>query len=119
MRRILAVLVLGSVALGACGSGDVGVQTAAGTVAEIPEAARAGGITPVDVVVDANESSVFDVVSAFELNHIPDAKRWAREVVAYRPYDTDDLTLSRLRAALAKHDPPPGVVDQIVASLSL
>ena len=111
------MLALGSLA--ACTTGDADPQPAASTVAEIPAVASSGSVTSVDVVVDANDAPIFDVVTAFELNDIPEAGRWAREVVAYRPYDVADPTLARLRQQLVRQKPPPGVVDQIVASLSV
>ena len=48
------------------------------------------------------------------------AARWAREVEEYQPYPTDDLSFAKLRQELAKYNPGLwGVVDQIIASLSL
>lgn len=55
----------------------------------------------------------------FEAAGIPNAARWAREVEEYRPYPTDDPTFAKLRRELAKYNPAPGVVDQIIATLSL
>jgi len=37
----------------------------------------------------------------------------------YRPYTTDDPDFARLRRELAKYNPAPGVVDQIIATLTL
>jgi len=34
-----------------------------------------------------------------------------------RPYPSDDPTFAKLRQNLAKYNPAPGVVDQIVATL--
>jgi hypothetical protein len=50
---------------------------------------------------------------------VPNAARWAREVVEYRPYPTDDPTFAKLRQNLAKYNPPAGVVDQIISVLTL
>jgi hypothetical protein len=40
-------------------------------------------------------------------------------VQEYRPYPTNDPTFAKLRQNLAKYNPGPGVVDAIVATLSL
>jgi hypothetical protein len=56
---------------------------------------------------------------AFEAAGIPNAARWAREVDEYRPYDTADPNFGKLRRELAKYNPAPGVVDRIIATLSL
>ena len=50
---------------------------------------------------------------------MPNGARWAKEVVEYRPYPTDDPTFAKLRSNLAKYNPPAGVADQIIATLSL
>jgi hypothetical protein len=60
-----------------------------------------------------------ELQKAFEAAGIPSAARWAREVEEYRPYPTDDPTFAKLRRELAKYNPAPGVVDQIIATLSL
>lgn len=47
------------------------------------------------------------------------ASRWAVEVVEYRPYPTNAPNMAKLRQSPTRYNPAPGVVDQIVASLSL
>lgn len=47
------------------------------------------------------------------------AARWAGEVVEDRPYPTNDPTFAKLRQNLAKYNPAPGLVDQIISALSL
>jgi hypothetical protein len=37
----------------------------------------------------------------------------------YRPYPTDDPSLTKLRQELAKYNPGPDVVDKIVAVLTV
>jgi len=69
--------------------------------------------------VNANTASQAEIAQALTSNGVPNGARWAGEVVEYRPYPTDDPTLAKLRQNLAKYNPGPGVVDQIVASLSL
>src|SRR5436190_11008382 len=69
--------------------------------------------------VNANTASQDEVAAALAANGVPNASRWAVEVVEYRPYSTDDPSLAKLRQNLAKYNPAAGVTDQIVASLSL
>ncbi|MFN8524578.1 MAG: hypothetical protein U0821_15885 [Chloroflexota bacterium] len=69
--------------------------------------------------VNANTASRADLQKAFETAGISNAARWAREVEEYRPYPTDDPGFAKLRKELAKYNPGPGVVDQIVATLAL
>jgi hypothetical protein len=69
--------------------------------------------------VNANTASQDQVQQALEAGGVPNAARWAREVVEYRPYPTDDPSLAKLRQELAKYNPSPDVVDQIIGSLTL
>jgi hypothetical protein len=69
--------------------------------------------------VSANSASRAEMQAAFEAAGISNAARWAMEVEEYRPYPTNDPTIAKLRQNLAKYNPAPGLVDQIVATLSL
>ena len=69
--------------------------------------------------VNANTASQDEVQRALEAAGVPSSARWAREVVEYRPYPTDDPSLAKLRQELRKYNPAPEVVDQIVATLTL
>jgi hypothetical protein len=69
--------------------------------------------------VSANNASRAELQAAFQAAGIPNAAAWAREVEEYRPYPTDDPNMTKLRQELAKYNPAPGVVDQIIAVLSL
>lgn len=40
-------------------------------------------------------------------------------MVEYRPYPENDPNMAKLRQELAKYNPAAGVVDQIIATLSL
>lgn len=138
--------VAGALVLTACGStattsgsiaGSAATPTqAAGPAATSPAATPAAAASPVAAAsspaaaaapaagavaqrVNANTASVAELQRAFEAAGIPSAARWAREVEEYRPYPTDDPSLAKLRRELAKYNPGPGVVDQIVATLTL
>jgi len=69
--------------------------------------------------VSANNATTAELQQAFTAAGIANPDRWAREVAEYRPYPTDDPTFAKLRGELAKYNPAPGVVDQIVATLAL
>jgi hypothetical protein len=69
--------------------------------------------------VNANSASVAEIQQALQAAGIANAARWAREVEEYRPYPTNDPSFAKLRQELAKYNPGPGVVDQIIAVLAL
>ena len=74
---------------------------------------------PVVVKPNANTASRAEMAAAFTVAGISNASRWAMEVEEYRPYPTNDPNMAKLRQNLAKYNPGPGVVDGIIASLSL
>ena len=124
-RPLLASLLLGSVlVLSACGGAATGSSAASApaTVAATPTSSAGGATSAAPVAgqkVNANTASVAELQRAFEAAGISSAARWAREVEEYRPYPTDDPSFAKLRRELAKYNPGPGVVDQIVATLTL
>ncbi len=67
--------------------------------------------------VSANNATEEELIAAFTAAGIDNAEKWADEVVEYRPYPTDDPNFTALREELAKYNPAPGVIDQIVAIL--
>jgi hypothetical protein len=69
--------------------------------------------------VSANSASRAQLQAAFQAAGISNPANWAREVEEYRPYPTNDPTFAKLRQNLAKYNPGPGVVDSIIATLSL
>ncbi len=129
---IIPVGLAGALALTACtGSAGPAPSTGAGpTRAAVSGAtpaagtggspvAGAGAASAALVKVNANTASQDEVQRALEADGVPNASRWAREVVEYRPYPTDDPSFGKLRQELAKYNPGPQVVDQIVAALTL
>lgn len=87
------------------------VEAAASSVVDAATSAAASG------KVDANTASVAELAAAFTAAGIPNAEKWAHEVEEYRPYDAADTEWTHLRDELAKYNPDPAVVDQIVATL--
>ncbi|MEO8541664.1 MAG: hypothetical protein ABI577_18130 [bacterium] len=90
--------------------------TKAGTSATAAATATSGTAT---TKVSANNASQAELQAAFTAAGITGAAQWAREVEEYRPYATSDTNLAKLRQNLVKYNPGPGVVDAIVAALSL
>lgn len=93
--------------------------TAAATAApSSTSAAPVASSTPARKV-SANSASRAELQAAFQAAGISNPANWAREVEEYRPYPTNDPTFAKLRQNLAKYNPGPGVVDGIIATLSL
>lgn len=69
--------------------------------------------------VSANNATRAELTAALQAAGVPSAANWAREVEEYRPYPTNDPNMAKLRQELAKYNPAAGVVDQIIATLSL
>ena len=94
--------------------------TTAAPSATTPSTAAATTATaPATVKANANTASQSDVQAALDAADVPNPANWAREVVEYRPYPTDEPNLTKLRQNLVKYNPGPGVVDKIVSALSL
>jgi ABC-type glycerol-3-phosphate transport system substrate-binding protein len=93
--------------------------TTATTVGPAPATTAAPTTVAARGTVSANNASRTELQAAFTAAGISSPAQWAREVEEYRPYPTDDPDLAKLRGELAKYNPGPGVVDQIVATLAL
>ena len=136
--RLSALAVAGILAFSACGGGDdkdtatPSAQTTPTTVATTvasttpttalttTTAAPATTTTaPAVAKVNANTATRAEMTTAFTAAGISNASRWALEVEEYRPYPTNDPNMAKLRQNLAKYNPGPGVVDSIIAALSL
>ena len=135
-----AIAIAGALALAACGGGGddaatPGVQASTTVTTAVPApttAAAAAGTTttaaapvttttaaPAVAKVNANTATRAQLAAAFEAANISNASRWAIEVEENPPNPTNDPTFAKLRQNLAKYNPGPGVVDAIVATLSL
>ena len=121
-RAFLVPLALtGAAALSACSGAAAPSQTtgAQAPAASSPAPARSSSPVAAVQLVNANTATQAEVEQALSADGVPSAARWAREVVEYRPYPTDDPSFAKLRQNLAKYNPAPEVVDQIVAALTL
>lgn len=136
---LAAPLAVGALLFGACSDSndDPATPTAAqptnaATTAATSPATTAGQATTAATVaatataasqaaakVSANNATRAELQAAFTAAGITGAAQWAREVEEYRPYPTTDPNMAKLRQELAKYNPGPGVVDKIVATLSL
>lgn len=100
-------------------SASAPASAAASAAASASSSSSAASSAKTAQKVNANTATVAELQAAFEAAGIANAARWAREVEEYRPYPTNDPTFAKLRGELAKYNPGPGVVDQIIAVLSL
>lgn len=96
-----------ALALTACGGDDGPPSLTEGLTSTAP---------PTETV-SANDASVEELAAAFEAAGIPNAEQWAHEVEEYRPYPADDPSWAKLRSELAKYNPHPDVLEQIIATL--
>jgi hypothetical protein len=94
-------------------------STAPATSASATTAPATTSTTRPSAKVNANTASIAELTAAFTAAGISTPDRWAREVDEYRPYATNDASFAKLRGELAKYNPAPGVVDQIISTLSL
>ena len=99
------------------GAATVAPATATATAAITSTAATTSSGSAAKV--SANNASNAELIAAFTAAGIPNPSSWAREVQEYRPYDAGDTNLTKLRQNLVKYNPAAGVVDKIVATLSL
>lgn len=125
--RLAGLGLAATLSLVACGGG--GSSTTAATAAPATTAATTAttaapaGTSTTAVPstagkVSANSATRTELEAAFTAAGISSPVQWAKEVAEYRPYATDDPTFPKLRQELAKYNPGPGVVDQIVATLA-
>jgi hypothetical protein len=79
------------------------------------------GVKPPDVSAahkqSINDSSVQDVAATLHTNQVNDPEKWARVIMQYRPYPSDDPHLGKLRQVLADNHADPRTIDQITAVL--
>lgn len=127
-HALASLLVIPVLALAACSDTKTpaSTPTATATAATSTPAATTGtatavaaSATPARAKVSANNTSRAQLQAAFEAAGIASAARWAKEVEEYRPYPATEPDMPKLRKELAKYNPGPGVVDQIIATLSL
>ncbi|MFG1748882.1 hypothetical protein [Streptosporangium sandarakinum] len=82
-----------------------------------PGGAPGGAPTSQLAKVSANTASESQIATALRDAGVPNAERWAKEVVEYRPYPADDRSLTKLREELAKYNPGQDTIDKIISVL--
>jgi hypothetical protein len=116
-RALVPLAVVGVLGLAACGGDDATdtVDTTSTTASAGTDSTTGAASTG---TVSANDASTSEIAAALDAAGVPNAERWADEIVEYRPYPTEDPDFAKLRGELAKYNPGDGVVDQIVAVLT-
>ncbi len=74
---------------------------------------------PTTPKVSANNASEDAIAAALQAAGVASPKRWAAEVVEYRPYLLDDLGLTKLVDNLLKYSPAPAALQGILSVLQL
>jgi hypothetical protein len=115
-RRAILIPVFLSLALAAC---STGTGSSVSTTAASNPAASASATTTTSTTtkVSANDASESELLAALTAAGVPNADRWAREVMEYRPYPTDDAALQKLQDNLAKYNPDSATLTAILAAL--
>jgi TRAP-type uncharacterized transport system substrate-binding protein len=116
----LAATFAATAALGlvACG-GSTTTPSGSATSAPASPTGEATGASPGTVrKVSANTASEDEIAAALAGAGVPNPKRWAEEVVEYRPYPLNDPKLTKLRTNLAKYNPGEETIDKIVSVLT-
>ena len=67
--------------------------------------------------VSANTASEAEIATALQAAGVSNPQRWAHEVVEYRPYNSTDVTLTKLRQNLAKYNPGADTLNKILSAL--
>jgi hypothetical protein len=122
IRRAIFLPAVLSLALAGCSSGASAspATTSSSTAASSAGSASVSSADPSTAAtarVSANTASESKLVAALTAAGVPNADRWAREVMEYRPYPTDDPTLQKLQDNLAKYNPDAATLAGILAAL--
>lgn len=123
----IGAVVLGA-SLAACGGSTTADPSVVVPAAEVSYLSAPGDPAPADPQpnaenqpnvekVSANTASEDAIAAALKTAGVASPKRWAAEVVEYRPYATNDVGLAKLRENLAKYNPAQKTLDQILSTL--
>jgi hypothetical protein len=124
LRSLIGLSAAAVVLVTACSSssaaGTASPDATAPASAAVPTAtasSAAGGGSSAVTQVSANGASESEIAAVLAAAGVPNADRWAREVVEYRPYDASDATLQKLQDNLAKYNPDPATLAGILSAL--
>ncbi|MEU8075266.1 hypothetical protein AB0B31_07425 [Catellatospora citrea] len=115
-RLGLAALATGMLLTG-CAATDTGTPGTSATTSAVAAAASATPAAATAAKISANNASESEIAAALRAAGVTSPERWAEEVVEYRPYETTDTALSRLRQKLAKYNPGEETMNKILAAL--
>ena len=123
-RSLFGLSAAALVLVAACSSGGAASTPAvaqptavASAVATADASGAASSSSAVTARVSANSASESELTAALTAAGVPNADRWAREVMEYRPYDTSDATLQKLQDNLAKYNPDSTTLAGILSAL--
>src|SRR5512134_1889203 len=114
----LAATCAAVIALGLGGSAAAAVVPAANFDATSSAISDSDAAALAAMKVSANTASEDEIAAALASAGVPNAKRWAKEVIEYRPYPPNDPNLTKLRNGIAKYNPGPETTDKIVSVLT-
>lgn len=114
---LVSVILLGAPAC-AGSTNDSGNSASPSATSTTQPAEASASQSPTGEKVSANTASDSEIEAALSAAGVPNAARWAHEVVEYRPYPADDPDLKKLRDNLAKYNPGEETVDKIVSALT-
>jgi hypothetical protein len=121
IRRALILPAVLGLTLAACSSGAGSSSASTPTSSSQPASSAGSAATSsagaATATVSANDASEAELVTTLSAAGVPNAERWAREVMEYRPYPTDDPTLQKLQDNLAKYNPDAATLAAILAAL--
>lgn len=122
LRAIVIGLALAA-AVAACGGSGATSAPAATPTASTSAAttttttATSSASSSTLVRVSANTATAEEITTALQAAGVPNADRWTREVMEYRPYDTSDPTIQSLQDSLAKYNPSAETLQAILSAL--
>ena len=122
MRKVALLLLPALAALTvACGSGTTDTSGSNPTTSGATTTAAVGSGSTASTTavkkVSANNASEQELVAALTAAGVSNPTRWAGEIQEYRPYDTSDASLSKLKQELAKYKPDQATLDKIMSVL--
>ena len=120
----LSITVAGCGSTTTTSSGTAATTTTASSAGSTGSSAPSGGATGSSTgssssnkKVSANTATEAELVAALTAAGVSNPSRWANEIDEYRPYDTSDPSLSKLKSELAKYNPGTDTLNKILSVL--
>ncbi len=115
LRRTTLAAVAATIALSAAACGS-----ATETPAAAPQTTAQAAATPAAKAaakISANTATEDQITAALRGAGVSNPGHWAEEVMEYRPYDSTDTNMDRLRQKLAKYNPGADTMSKILSVL--